>query len=271
VKRFTVRYLFAAATALLVGWAPAPGVAYVPVADHLISLAATRLDSPPPSIVRQLRILPAHPPAVGTRHYREVVYLRFPGAFRSDLKTDGPPRVVVELGGQRWKVSEGAFVKGAPDPLDMALRLLVHTEPGGLARTLAGAGVDTTLTSMGRFNDRIAFVLGARYPDESVPQLWFDKESLLPVRWLIFRPDGDGLLRRIEIRFFAWQKTGDLHYPQAMACYRDEQLISEMRVEGIESPAELPEAVFDIDRLLKKTAPAVPPAGASQDRIRVIP
>ena len=112
-----------------------------------------------------------------------------------------------------------------PDLVDLALRLLVHTQPDGLARTLTEQGVDVTVTSLGRFNDRIAFVLGARYPDESVPQLWFDRETLLPLRWLLIRPSEDGIPLRTEIRFFAWQKSGNLQYPQAMACYRDGQLV----------------------------------------------
>jgi hypothetical protein len=244
------------AIALLAAGTPAPANAYVPVADHLLSLVAARLDSPPPSVVRQVRILPAQPPEPHSRQYRETVHLRFPGAFRSDLEADEGQRVVIEQAGLRWTIVDGVLIEQPPDLVDLALRLLVHTRPDGLAKTLAGEGVDVSVTSLGRFNDRIAFVLGARYPDESVPQLWVDNETLLPFRWLLIRPGEDGMPRRTEIRFLGWQKSGDLQYPQAMACYRDEQLISQVRVEAVTSPASVPDALFAIQRLVKPTIPA---------------
>jgi hypothetical protein len=253
------------AIGLLAAGTPVPANAYVPVPDHLLSLVAARLDSPPPSVVRQIRILPAQPPDLHSRQYSETVHLRFPGAFRSDLETDEGQRVVIEQAGLRWTIVDGGNTEQPPDLVDLALRLLVHTRPAGLVKTLSGEGVDMSVTSLGRFNDRIAFILGARYPDESVPQLWFDKETLLPFRWLLIRPAEDGMPRRTEIRFLGWQKSGELHFPQAMACYRDEQLVSEVRVEAVTSPAEVPDALFDIKRLLKPAAPETSPAEPARE------
>jgi hypothetical protein len=235
-----------------------PSAAYVPVADHLLALVASRLDDPAPSVVRQVRTLPAPEPGQAARQFREIVYIRFPGAFRSELTTDDGRRVVVERSGLRWTSKTEGIAEPTPEPMDLAIRLLVHNRPEGLARVLAAAGIDLTVTSLGRFEGRLGFVLGARYPDESVPQVWFDRETLLPFRWLMLNPTAEGPPQRTEIRYFAWQKTGDLRYPQVMACYQDERLVSEARVEGIQSPAEVPDTLFSPDR------PTAPPASDSK-------
>lgn len=219
-------------------------LAYVPVADHLLVLAASRLDDPAPSVVRQVRILTAPAPGQIPLQYPEVLYIRFPGAFRSELTTEEGRRVVVERSGLRWTAAGGGLAEPASEPMDLAIRLLAHNRPEGMARVLAAEGVDLTVTSLGRFEGRLGFVLGARYPDESVPQIWFDRDTLLPFRWLMLRPTADGSFQRTEIRYFAWQKTGNLRYPHIMSCYQDEQLVSEVRVEHVQSPAEVPDSLF---------------------------
>ena len=236
-------------------------LAYVPVADHLLVLVASRLDDPAPSVVRQVRIVTGPVAAQVPLQYREVVYIRFPGTFRSELTTEDGRRVLVERSGRRWTTEEAGLAEPAAEPIDLALRLLAHNRPEGLARVLAAQGVDLTVTSLGRFEGRLGFVLGARYPDESAPQVWFDRETLLPFRWLMLRPTADGPPQRTEIRYFGWQKTGDLRYPQVMACYQDGQLVSEVRVEKIQSPAEIPDSLFSPVQATDQPGPAAGPEG----------
>ena len=228
--------------------APGPAAAYVPVGGHLLVLAADRIDDSPPAVVRQIRRRAASP-GQALRQYDEIVYLQFPGAFRSELSAADGKRVLLERGGRRWVVGGGSLLDAPTDPLDLAIRLLVQTRPESISQVLAEQGVDVRVTSLGRFNGRVGFVLGARYPDESASQVWFDTETLLPFRWLMIRPTADGPPDRTEIRYFAWQKAGALHYPQAMTCYHSDQLISEVRVGGIQAPAEVPGDLLRPDRL----------------------
>ncbi len=247
---------------LVAGLLPAQAAAYVPLPEHLLALAADRRDDPPPSAVHQIRTSIASAAQHKSPQYDEVVYLRFPGAFRSEMETENGRRVTLDEGGRHWVADAGALSSPKPEPLDLALRILVQNRAEGLAQVLAAQGVNLAVTSLGLFDGRIGFVLGARYPEESVPQLWFDRETLLPFRWLMVQQTPDGSLHRTEIRYFAWKKQGGLLFPEAMACYRDGQLASEVRVEKVVSPAKVPDSLFSPERLIERFAPGeMPPQG----------
>lgn len=55
-----------------------------------------------------------------------------------------------------------------------------------LIKTLSNAGIDTLVTSLGRNEDQIVYIIGAQPWELDKPQLWLDKVSFLPVRTRLF-------------------------------------------------------------------------------------
>jgi hypothetical protein len=237
----------------MIGTWPTPeSHAYVPDAGHLLEAAAEQRKTPPAAVVRQTRMLLPPEKDGPVREYQETVYFRFPGVFRSEMETDEGRRIYLERNGTYRIADHQGVSKPLPEPMDLALRLLSNTEAAGMEKVLTEAGVDLSVSSLGLFNGRLGFVLGVRFPDESAPQVWFDRETLLPFRWLIFRPNTGGVPQRIEIRYFTWQKIDDLPYPQAMEGYWQERRISQIRVDGIEAGAEISDDRFSFQQLMEQ-------------------
>lgn len=241
-------------------WPPAASHAYVPAAGHLLQAAAAQRQAPETAVVRQTRILPPQEGDSRGREYQETVYFRFPGVFRAELETGQGRRIYLEKNGD-YRIADirGVF-QPHPEPMDLALRLLANTEADRMGRVLADAGVDLSVISLGLFNGRLGFVLGAKFPDELAPQVWFDKETLLPFRWLLVERDDKGLPRRIEIRYFRWQKIGGLLYPQTLQSDRHERRTADVRVNHIETGVHISDERFSFQKLLEEHLPAALPA-----------
>ncbi len=256
----------------IIFWAIGPGPptashAYVPAAGHLLEAAAAKRETPSTAVVRQTRILPPQEGESRTRHYQETVYFRFPGILRAEMETDSGRRIYLERNGDYRIADSQGVSQPFPDPVDLALRLLANAEASRMGRVLAEAGVDLSVSSLGQFNGRLGFVLGARYPDELAPQVWFDKETLLPFRWLIVRRDDSGLPQRIEIRYFTWQKVGGLLYPHTMEGYRHERRTADVRVDGIDVGADISDERFSFQKLLEEHPPAAMPAAGETEMV----
>jgi len=246
-------------------WPPAAGHAYVPAAGHLLEAAAAKRETPSTAVVRQTRILAPQEGESRAQEYQETVYFRFPGVFRAEMETDQGRRIYLERNGDYRIADSQGLSQPLPDPMDLALRILANPEASGMGRVLAEVGIDLSVSSLGQFNGRLGFVLGARYPDELAPQVWFDKETLLPFRWLIVRRDDSGLPQRIEIRYFTWQKVGGLLYPHTMEGYRHERRSVDVRVDGIDAGADISDERFSFQRLLEEHPPAgLPVAGETE-------
>jgi hypothetical protein len=248
-------------------WPPAASHAYVPAAGHLLEAAAAKRETPSTAVVRQTRILPPQEGESRAQEYQETVYFRFPGILRAEMESDQGQRIYLERNGDYRIADSQGVSQPFPDPLDLALRLLANPQAAGMGRVLTAVGVDLSVSSLGLFNGRLGFVLGARYPDELAPQVWFDKETLLPFRWLIVRSDDSGLPQRIEIRYFTWQKVGALLYPHTMEGYRHEHRTADVRVDGIDPGADISDERFSFQRLLEEHPPAVLPAAGQIEMV----
>jgi hypothetical protein len=118
-----------------------------------------------------------------------------------------------------------------------------------LQERLARRGIDTMVTSLGRFDGEPVYILGAQYPDMTTPQIWIDKETFWPLRLLIPMSDREGNTSILEFRYLLWQKNQKLWYPMRIECYEDDQLIREMTVSQMVVNPSIPDGFFDIEGL----------------------
>ncbi len=86
----------------------------------------------------------------------------------------------------------GKIVDEPENVFDRYKDILLYHSRETLHVKLNWLGVEVSLTSLGRFQDKIAFVIGAQYPEESRSQLWVDKETFRPIRWLLVNPSPAG-------------------------------------------------------------------------------
>jgi hypothetical protein len=104
-------------------------------------------------------------------------------------------------------------------------------------------------SSIGRYQGTPCWILGAQYPDLTLPQIWIDKETFLPFRWLIPHIQADGTLNIFEFRFLKWQKADKLWYPMDIQMLEHGALVREIFVDRVQVDPALDSKQFDIDSL----------------------
>jgi hypothetical protein len=192
----------------------------------------------------------------------ETVRYAFPKSFRSDIS--GPPtdRTHIYSLGRSATVVDGIIADETESPFDYYKHLLLHRSRDTLRRRLAERGVDASIASLGRFEGRVAYVLGAVYPDHSAPQIWIDKETLRPIRWIVEGAGADQDTARFEIRYLQWRKISRIWYPDQIEFLRDGTPVRLIQVEDIIVDPPVSQGLFSIDSLLARSRPAQPPSGS---------
>lgn len=177
----------------------------------------------------------------------ETLKYRFPDRFRSDARFDSTARIHVSAFGQALTIVDGRQVAYRSNGVDRYKDFILYRSGLQLHKMLLSSGVDVGTTSLGRDKDRIVFVIGAQYPDDSVPQVWVDKESFLPLKWLCISSAAPN--DRWLYVYDGWQKKADFWYPSVVEIYFNEQLIRKISTNKIVLNPELALQLFDITRL----------------------
>lgn len=166
--------------------------------------------------------------AVGTGYYTEIRL--------------GPEAVLIELvrDGRRWSHRLGEAA-GTPSPhsQDLWLTMVVHDarDPGGrnALAFLRHHGIDPSVVSLGRQQRRPVYIIGAQPGQLDVPQLWLDKELLVPVR--LMRKDGDDLRETLLLGFHG-PVTGPF-FPEEIEERVGDRVLRTTRIDRVEPNAPL--------------------------------
>lgn len=148
-------------------------------------------------------------------------------ALRTEFRRPSGTAVELTVGRQRYRFAPGGSAS-SPESLRAAplLELLGSTkeDPGGQRglALLARMGVDSSVVSLARHEGMPAYVLGAAPGQLDRPQLWIDKELLVPVRWMVSGKDG---LEDHRLYGFRMPTTGPW-FPERIEIWRDGQLVS---------------------------------------------
>jgi len=181
----------------------------------------------------------------------------FSQAYRSDARSNDSERIFIFSDGKSLTLIDGNSVPGATNRFDLFKDILFYHSREALVDRLLQLGVDVTISSLGRFEEKIAFVIGAQYPDESVSQVWIDQETFLPLRWMIHGVDPTGESDTLEIRYLIWWKTGKIRYPSRIEFYQDGNLVRVNQAINLEENPTFSRELFDID-YLKTAFPRAP-------------
>ena len=146
-------------------------------------------------------------------------------AFRSDIVTDDNQRIHVFANGESLTIIGGAVRATSHSRFDLYKDVLLFRTRPELVDRLSRLGVDVSISSLGRFEGRIAYVIGAQYPDESVDQLWVDHTNFRPLRWIIVNGTGGFSSNPLDVRYLDWwQLDGGFWYPARIEFYQNNQL-----------------------------------------------
>ena len=173
----------------------------------------------------------------------------FSEAFRSDIISDDNQRIFVFRNGQTLTVIDGVISGDRETRFDLYKDLLFYRSREALSERLSSLGVDISVSSLGKFDGQIAYVLGAEYPNESIPQVWIDLAAFYPLRMIIPSENtayGDDPL---EIRYSEWRKISKIWYPMRTEFIQDGKTVRAIEVNDYQINPSFSKDIFDIARL----------------------
>jgi len=248
---------------------PEPGCGYVLQGSHLLDLMTVKTGKAERIQVMQSLLIYDDNPLGDPIVIKETVRYLFPDSFRSDTETAAAKRIHVVSGNTAVTVIDGRITDELDSDLDRYKDIMLYRSRISLGERLRSLGIDITITSLGRFQEKIAYVLGAQYPDASAPQLWIDRETFRPIRWLIRHSTLPDVSKRLELRYYNWQRIQGVWYPLRVEFYEGEQLVREIRVEQVKINPPFAEGLFDLSyiRAMYQPAPAAAPESTDSEGI----
>lgn len=244
--------------------------AYVLEGPHILTLTAKALGKIASLQASQKLLIYPQAPETAPTVFDEIAIYVMPERFRSDIVSDRIQRTHLVFADSSLTVIDGRTAVGQ-DPFDLYQRLLRSRTRKRLMRTLNRLGVETAISSLGRVEERVVFVLGARYPDESVSQLAIDKETFLPVRLLLVEKNAEAPGRRLEMVYENWRKVQNGWFPFQVRFSVNGRPAREIRVTDLRNNPAIPSALMDLEALKASvTSSTDTPIGNKQEAVEAV-
>lgn len=260
LKKSLVLFLsFALATCLVI-----PTNAYVLPGPYILELMTQNLGKAKSLLVSQTLVIHDESPQKTGVELSETLRYIFPETFRSDTLSENVYRIHVLSKGKIVTVIDGKIADESDNRYDRYKDILLFKPREMLQDKLSLLGVDVTVSSLGRFQGKPAYVLGAQYPDETTPQVWLDKDTFRPFRWIMANNARGSQDNRIEVRYFEWNKVNRAWYPMRIEFFMDGILVRKIYVQNLEVNPSFSKELFDINHL-KSLYPQIAPAEQEQE------
>jgi outer membrane lipoprotein-sorting protein len=241
-----------------------PAHGYVLHGYHLLDLMRHEMGTARSlEVIQKLTIPEGLSPTEAVAVQETLSYL-FPMAFRSEFVSAAGEHIQLFSNGRALTVVDRRIVSNTESELDHYKDIFLYNTRELLKNRLSQLGVAADVSSVGRFQGRIGYVLGAQYPDETVPQLWLDKETFRPMRWLLKPASAGNPSDAIEVRYDDWRKVSSIWYPERIEFYQGDRLLRRMQVQRTRVNPEFSKRLFDVAYLksIYPYAAAPPPSQA---------
>lgn len=238
--------------------------AYVLPGPFLLKLMTQNLGIADRLLVTQKLILHDDNPNMNTDELNETLTFKFPKTFRSDIVSENIQRIRILSNRIVFTVIDGKISDEPENAYDHYKDLMLFRSREIIEERLSDLGVDVKVSSFGRFQGKPAYILGAQYPDETAPQVWLDKNTFLPFRWII----SGNATRNLEVLYLDWKNLNKTWYPMRIEFYSNGNLVREIHVQDIKVNPSFPDDLFDIQKLTllyPKDAPIEPKNGDKEE------
>ena len=249
-KKFGMQYFLKKSLAIFfclvtLGFQHATLHAYVLPGPYLLKLMTQNLGIADRLLVTQKLVLHDDNPSMSADELSETLKFKFPKTFRSDIVSENIQRIRIVSDSSVFTVIDGKISDEPENSYDHYKDLILFRSREILQERLSNLGVDVKVTSLGRFQGKPAYVLGAQYPDETSPQVWLDKETFLPFRWIMT----SNATQNLEVLYLDWKKLNQTWYPMRIEFFSNGNLVREIHVQDIEVNPSFQADLFDIQQL----------------------
>jgi hypothetical protein len=219
--------------------------AYVLPGPFLLKLMIQNLGIADRLLVTQKLVLKDDNPNMSADELSETLKFVFPKTFRSDIVSKNVQRIHILSDNSVFTVIDGKISDEPENPYDHYKDLILFRSREILQEQLSNLGVDVKITSLGRFQGNPAYVLGAQYPDETSPQVWLDKKTFLPFRWIMT----GNATQNLEVLYLDWKRLNQTWYPMHIEFFSNGTMVREVHVQDIEVNPAFQADAFDIQKL----------------------
>ena len=226
-----------------------PANCYVLQGPHLLDLMIKKYGNAKRLLVSQNLIFYDNTRQMGTVKINETLSYVFPEEFRSDILFEDTQKIHVISKDRTLTIIDGKIADDFQSVFDIYKDLILYRSRILLQKRLDMLGVDGSISSLGRFRGKIAYIVGAQYPDESIPQVWIDKDTFMPIRWIISKKAGNGRQDTTEFRYVEWKRFDNNWYPMRIEIYQNNTLLREIVVDNIDITPSFSEDFFNIKKL----------------------
>ena len=196
-------------------------------------------------LVTQKLVLHDDNPNMKADELSETLQFEFPKTFRSDIVSENIQRIRIVSDRIVFTVIDGKISDEPENSYDHYKDLILFRSREVLQERLSNLGVDVKVTSLGRFQGKPVYVLGAQYPDETSPQVWLDKKTFLPLRWIMT----SNATQNLEVLYLDWKKLKQIWYPMRIEFFSNGNLLREIHVQDIKVNPSFRADLFDIQQL----------------------
>ncbi len=237
------RVVVVAVVAVVVAFAAVPALAFRPSATWLFSRVMERARERGTTSLRAEATTTTWDIA-GTAVIEgaaERTWLSAPGRLRRELdlvkghstEVRGDGRLLTQVPGQADKKTNGSL-----DVVAEIMTAMSSQDAGPAAQRLIGSlkaqGINTEVVSYSRFDGRVAYLVGSKPWETDKPQLWLDKDLLVPLRFVTFQKD-NGATVKIDQRYLGWgSPVGGSWYPQVIETRRGDAVVRRSVTEDLE-------------------------------------
>lgn len=241
--------------------------AYVLSGAHILELMTQNFGKTKSLLVAQTLVLHNDSSQNNGAELSETLRYIFPQMFRSDVLSENVHRIHILSQGEILTVIDKKVTDESVNRYDRYKDILLFRSREILQDKLSLNGLDLTVSSLGRFQGKPAYVLGAQYPDEMSSQIWLDKNTFRPFRWIITSRAVQDYEDSMEVRYQEWRQVSNAWYPMHIEFLTNGVLVREINVQTIKVNPSFPDELFDIEHLKSiypQVAQAVPDQGKTE-------
>ena len=151
----------------ILGFQHASLSAYVLPGPFLLKLMIQNLGNADRLLVTQKLVLNDDNPNMSADELSETLKFVFPKTFRSDIVSKNIQRIRILSNNSVFTVVDGKISDEPENPYDHYKDLILFRSREILQERLSNLGVDVNITSLGRFQGNLAYVLGAQWRADS--------------------------------------------------------------------------------------------------------
>jgi|GEM_PF-5067928 len=234
----------------LVLFLPVSALGYIPSAHFIIRMMLQRNQAIQDVTVEQTTAIFDDKSGYEGLQVREVLYLKFPDRYRLDTTLPNETKTTICSQGKMLTIVGNEVISHAPDEKITFKAFIINHSVDEVIQLLRSRNVNIERMGLGRFNGKIAYIIGANETETELPQLWIDKDRFLPLRFIAKEKKKESVTK-VEVRYLNYRRIhGKFQYPSTVEFYNDNILTLRYQIEKVVVNNLVPDKLFNIKTIL---------------------